>query len=133
MTYNATSQVWELLFTQTERRAIFFIDGGGGGGGENFNKQTFLYMKLLLQTICLCLRLPANTLFYFYAIYFNVYSLIQNSKKDTKWEEKVPKNAQFPFCRQTKAFRYMKLSFEGFNHVFFTAERLACFEPTIRQ
>ena len=75
MTYNATSQVWELMFTQTEGRAIIY---GTVGGGENFPKQTFLYMKLLLQTICLCLRLPANTLFYFYAIYFNVYSLIQN-------------------------------------------------------
>ena len=41
-----------------------------------------------------------------------------------KWKEKVQKNAQFSFCRQTRAFP-MKLSFEEFNLVFFTADQSA--------
>ena len=36
------------------------------------------------------------------------------------WKEGVQKNAQFSFH---------ELSFEEFNLVFVTAERLACFEP----
>ena len=49
--------------------------------------------------------------------------------KRHKWKKKPQKNAQFPFCGRKKTF-IMKLSFEEFNLVFFTARRLACFEPT---
>ena len=38
MTYNATSQVWELMFTQTEGRAIIYGTVGGGGGGGEFSQ-----------------------------------------------------------------------------------------------
>ena len=74
-----TPEVWEKILTQTKGRAIIFLTwGGGGGGAGNFHKETFIYMRLLLQTSCWCLRLPANTLFCLYTIYFSVYSLFQN-------------------------------------------------------
>ena len=40
-----------------------------------FTSKHFFYMQLLLQTIFLCLCLPANTFFYLHTIYFSVYSL----------------------------------------------------------
>ena len=51
--------------------------------------------------------------------------------KRHKWKEKVQKNAQFPFCGQTKAFRYEIVS-RGIQPCFLHggSERLACFEPT---
>ena len=51
--------------------------------------------------------------------------------KRHKWKEKVQKNAQFPFCGQTKAFRY-EIVFRGIQPCFLHggSERLACFEPT---
>ena len=58
-----------------------------------------------------------------------LHSKIENTPIKDKWKEKVQKNAQFPFCGQRKLF-VMKLFFEEFNLVFFTAERLACFEAT---
>ena len=42
-----------------------------------------------------------------------------------KWKEKVQKDAQCPFCGQTKAFRY-EIVFRGIQPCF----RLDCFEPT---
>ena len=48
--------------------------------------------------------------------------------KSRRWKEKVQKNARFLFVDKWKLF-VMKLSFEKFNLVFFTAESLACFEP----
>ena len=53
--------------------------------------------------------------------------------KRHKWKEKVQKNAQFPFCGQTKAFRY-EIFFRGIQPCFLhgRSEILACFEP-IRQ
>ena len=51
--------------------------------------------------------------------------------KRHKWKEKVQKNAQFPFCGQTKVFRY-EIVFRGIQPCFLHggSERLACFEPT---
>ena len=49
--------------------------------------------------------------------------------ENTLVREKTQKNAQFNFCGQTKAFRY-NIVFRGFQTFFFTAELLACFEPT---
>ena len=37
--------------------------------------------------------------------------------KRHKWKEKVQKNAQFPFCGQTKAFRYQNV-FRGIQPCF---------------
>ena len=48
--------------------------------------------------------------------------------KSRIWKEKVQKNTRFLFVDKWKLF-VMKLSFEKFNLVFFTAESLACFEP----
>ena len=48
--------------------------------------------------------------------------------KSRIWKGKVQKNARFLFVDKWKLF-VMKLSFEKFNLVFFTAESLACFEP----
>ena len=44
--------------------------------------------------------------------------------KRQKWKEKVQKNAQFPFCGQTKAFRY-EIVFRGIQPCFYTADRSA--------
>ena len=44
--------------------------------------------------------------------------------KRHKWKEKVQKNAQFPFVDKRKLFA-LKLSFEEFNLVFYTADRSA--------
>ena len=46
-------------------------------------------------------------------------------------KKKVQKNAQFPLCGQTKAFRY-EIVFRGIQPCFLHggSERLACFEPT---
>ena len=44
--------------------------------------------------------------------------------KRHKWKEKVQKNAQFPFCGQTKAFRY-EIVFRGIQPCFYTADRSA--------
>ena len=52
--------------------------------------------------------------------------------KDKKWKEKVQKNAQFSFCGGRKLF-INKSFVEEFNHVFFTGERLVCFEMQPRQ
>ena len=51
--------------------------------------------------------------------------------KDTNGKKKVQKNAQFPLCGQTKAFRY-EIVFRGIQPCFLHggSERLACFEPT---
>ena len=48
-----------------------------------------------------------------------------------QWKEKVEKNAQFPLCGQTKAFRY-EIVLRGIQPCFLHdgLERLACFEPT---
>ena len=48
-----------------------------------------------------------------------------------KWKEKVQKNAQFSFCRQTRAFPY-EIVFPGIQPCFLHggSERLGCFEPT---
>ena len=48
-----------------------------------------------------------------------------------KWKEKVQKNIQFPFCGQTKSFRY-EIVFRGIQPCFLHggSERLACSEPT---
>ena len=48
-----------------------------------------------------------------------------------KWKEKVQKNAQFPFCRQTRAFPY-EIVFRGIQPCFLHggSERLGYFEPT---
>ena len=47
--------------------------------------------------------------------------------KDRKWKEKVQKNAQLFFVKEGKLF-IKKSSFEEFNLVFFTTERMVCFE-----
>ena len=46
-------------------------------------------------------------------------------------KEKVQKNAEFPFCGQTKVFRY-EIVFRGIQPCFLHggSEHLACFEPT---
>ena len=44
--------------------------------------------------------------------------------KRHKWKEKVQKNAQFPFCGQTKAFRY-EIVFRGIQPCTYTADRSA--------
>ena len=51
--------------------------------------------------------------------------------KIRKSKEKVQKNARFPFCGQTEAFRY-EMIFRGIQPCFLHggSERLACFEPT---
>ena len=49
--------------------------------------------------------------------------------KSRIWKEKVQKNARFLFVDKWKLF-VMKLSFEKFNLVFFTAESLACFSQS---
>ena len=51
-------------------------------------------------------------------------------KKDTNGKRKF-KTAKFPFCGQTKAFRY-EIVFRGIQPCFIHdgSERLACFEPT---
>ena len=51
--------------------------------------------------------------------------------KNTNGKKKVQKNAQFPLCGQTKAFRY-EIVFRGIQPCFLHggSERLACFEPT---
>ena len=58
---------------------------------------------------------------------------IENNYADKrhKWKEKVQKNAQFPFCGQTRAFRY-EIVFQGIHPCFLhgRSERLACFEQT---
>ena len=56
---------------------------------------------------------------------------IENTPRKDKWKEKVQKNAQFPFCGQTKAFRY-EIVFRGIQPCFLygRSEHLACFEPT---
>ena len=58
---------------------------------------------------------------------------IENNYADKrhKWKEKVQKNAQFPFCGQTRAFCY-EIVFQGVHPCFLhgRSERLACFEPT---
>ena len=41
-----------------------------------------------------------------------------------KWKEKVQKNAQFSFCRQTRAFPY-EIVFPGIQPCFFTADQSA--------
>ena len=48
-----------------------------------------------------------------------------------KWKEKVQKNAQFPFCRQTRAFPH-EIVFRGIQPCFLHggSERLGYFEPT---
>ena len=71
-----TPEVWEKILTQTKGRAIIFLTWGAGAG--NFHKETFISVRPLLQTSCWCLRLPANTLFCLYTVYFSVYSLFQN-------------------------------------------------------
>ena len=44
-------------------------------------------------------------------------------------QSSLKKNAQFPFCGQTKAFRY-EIVIQGIQPCFFfTVEPLACFEP----
>ena len=44
----------------------------------------------------------------------------------------LQKNAQFPFCEQTRAFRY-EIVFRGVQPCFLRggSERLACFEATV--
>ena len=46
-------------------------------------------------------------------------------------KEKVQKNAEFPFCGQTKVFRY-EIVFRGIQPCFLHggSENLACYEPT---
>ena len=53
--------------------------------------------------------------------------------KDKNWKEEVqkPENAQFVFVEEGKLF-IKKSSFAEFNRVFFTTERMVCFEITIR-
>ena len=55
-----------------------------------------------------------------------VYTPIKDKRK-----QKVQKNAQFPFCGQTAAFRY-EIVFRGIQPCFLHggSERLACFELT---
>ena len=51
--------------------------------------------------------------------------------KDTNGKKKVQKNAQFPLCGQTKAFRY-EIVFRGIQPCFLRggSDRLACFESS---
>ena len=71
-----------------------------------------------------------------------VFQDLKYADKRHKCKEKVEKNAQFPFCGQTRAFRYV-IVFRGIQPFFFSFfaadlpceqrpfdERLACFEPT---
>ena len=53
------------------------------------------------------------------------------ANKRHKWKEKVQKNAQIPFCGQTRTFRY-EIVFRGIQPCFLHggSERLACSEPT---
>ena len=55
---------------------------------------------------------------------------IENMPIKDKWKEKVQKNAQFPFCGQTKAFCY-EFVFRGIQTCFLYGglECLARFEP----
>ena len=52
--------------------------------------------------------------------------------KDKKWKEKVQKNAQLSLVEEGKLF-IKKSSFEEFSLVFFTTERMVCFEMQQRQ
>ena len=56
---------------------------------------------------------------------------LKNADKRNNWKEKVQKNAQVPFCGQTRTFRY-EIVFRGILLCFLHggSERLACFEPT---
>ena len=47
--------------------------------------------------------------------------------KDKKWKEKVQKNAQLSFCGGREAF-HQEIVFEEFKLVFFSTERMVCFE-----
>ena len=51
--------------------------------------------------------------------------------KNTPIRDTVQKNAQFPFCGQTRAFRF-EIVFRGIQPCFLHggSERLACFETT---
>ena len=53
------------------------------------------------------------------------------AEKRHKRKEKVQKNAQFPFCGQTKTFHH-EIVFRGIHPCFLHSglEHLACFEPT---
>ena len=59
-------------------------------------------------------------------------SRLKNADKRHKSKEKVQKNARFPFCGQTEAFRY-EMIFRGIQPCFLHggSERLACFKPTM--
>ena len=48
----------------------------------------------------------------------------QYADKRHKWKEKVQWNAQFPFCGQTRAFRY-EIVFRRIQPCFYTADRSA--------
>ena len=60
-----------------------------------------------------------------------LYFKIENTPIKDKRKQKVQKNAQFPFCGQTAAFRF-EIVFRGIQPCFLHggSERLACFEPT---